>query len=36
MKDMRDAGEEIPQPISGKRYSGKFMAPIFPLTLINN
>ena len=25
IKDMSDAGEEIPAPISGKRYSGKFM-----------
>jgi predicted RNase H-like HicB family nuclease len=30
IKDMRDAGEEIPEPISGKRYSGKFMVRVPP------
>jgi len=29
-KDMRAAGEEIPEPISGKRYSGKFMVRVPP------
>jgi predicted HicB family RNase H-like nuclease len=30
IKDMRDASEEIPEPISGKRYSGKFMVRVPP------
>lgn len=30
IKDMKHAGEEMPQPISGKRYSGKFMVRVPP------
>jgi predicted HicB family RNase H-like nuclease len=30
IKDMRHSGEEIPEPISGKRYSGKFMVRVPP------
>ena len=30
IKDMKRTGEEIPQPISGKRYSGKFMVRVPP------
>jgi predicted HicB family RNase H-like nuclease len=30
IKDMKHTGEEIPQPISGKRYSGKFMVRVPP------
>jgi predicted HicB family RNase H-like nuclease len=30
IKDMIHGGEEIPQPISGKRYSGKFMVRVPP------
>jgi predicted HicB family RNase H-like nuclease len=30
IKDMRHTGEEIPKPISGKRYSGKFMVRVPP------
>ena len=30
IKDMKDTGEEIPQPISCKRYSGKFMVRVPP------
>lgn len=30
IKDMRLNGEEIPEPISGKRYSGKFMVRVPP------
>jgi predicted HicB family RNase H-like nuclease len=30
IKDMKHAGEEIPQPIACKRYSGKFMVRVPP------
>lgn len=30
--DMRKAGEEIPEPLSSKRYSGKFMVRVPPET----
>jgi predicted HicB family RNase H-like nuclease len=30
IKDMKHTGEEIPQPIAGKRYSGKFMVRVPP------
>jgi predicted RNase H-like HicB family nuclease len=30
IKDMQNTGEEIPQPIAGKRYSGKFMVRVPP------
>ena len=30
IKDMRRAGEEIPQPISSRRFSGKFMVRVPP------
>jgi predicted HicB family RNase H-like nuclease len=30
IKDMRKTGEEIPQPIASKRYSGKFMVRVPP------
>ena len=30
IKDMRNTGEEIPKPISCKRYSGKFMVRVPP------
>ena len=30
IKDMKNTGEEIPQPIAGKRYSGKFMVRVPP------
>jgi len=30
IKDMQNMGEEIPQPIAGKRYSGKFMVRVPP------
>jgi len=30
VKDMRRAGEEIPQPISSRRFSGKFMVRVPP------
>jgi predicted HicB family RNase H-like nuclease len=30
IKDMKDTGEEIPQPIACKRYSGKFMVRVPP------
>ena len=30
IKDMRHAGEEIPQPISSRRFSGKFMVRVPP------
>ena len=30
IKDMKHTGEEIPQPISCKRYSGKFMVRVPP------
>ena len=30
IKDMQQTGEEIPQPIAGKRYSGKFMVRVPP------
>ena len=30
IKDMRRAGEEIPQPISSRRFSGKFMVRVHP------
>ena len=30
IKDMRRAGEEIPQPISNRRFSGKFMVRVPP------
>jgi predicted HicB family RNase H-like nuclease len=30
IKDMKQTGEEIPQPISGKRFSGKFMVRVPP------
>jgi predicted HicB family RNase H-like nuclease len=30
IKDMQHTGEEIPQPIAGKRYSGKFMVRVPP------
>ncbi|MBA4422056.1 MAG: hypothetical protein C0390_03005 [Syntrophus sp. (in: bacteria)] len=30
IQDMKHTGEEIPQPIAGKRYSGKFMVRVPP------
>ena len=30
IEDMKQTGEEIPQPIAGKRYSGKFMVRVPP------
>jgi predicted HicB family RNase H-like nuclease len=30
IEDMRRAGEEIPQPISNRRFSGKFMVRVPP------
>jgi len=30
IKDMKKNGEEIPQPLSGKNYSGKFMVRVPP------
>lgn len=30
IKDMKENGEEIPQPIAGKNYSGKFMVRLPP------
>jgi predicted HicB family RNase H-like nuclease len=30
VKDMTSAGEEVPQPIASKRYSGKFMVRVPP------
>jgi predicted HicB family RNase H-like nuclease len=30
VKDMTHAGEEVPQPIASKRYSGKFMVRVPP------
>jgi predicted HicB family RNase H-like nuclease len=30
IKDMKKTGEEIPQPIASKRYSGKFMVRVPP------
>ena len=30
IEDMKRTGEEIPQPIAGKRYSGKFMVRVPP------
>jgi predicted HicB family RNase H-like nuclease len=30
IKDMRQTGEEIPQPIACKKYSGKFMVRVPP------
>ena len=30
IKDMKKMGEEIPQPIAGKNYSGKFMVRVPP------
>ena len=30
IEDMKHSGEEIPQPIAGKRYSGKFMVRVPP------
>jgi predicted HicB family RNase H-like nuclease len=30
IRDMRQTGEEIPQPIACKRYSGKFMVRVPP------
>ncbi|MEA1932950.1 MAG: toxin-antitoxin system HicB family antitoxin [Thermodesulfobacteriota bacterium] len=30
IKDMKKTGEEIPQPIAGKNYSGKFMVRVPP------
>ena len=30
IKDMKHTGDEVPQPIAGKRYSGKFMVRVPP------
>ena len=30
VKDMRDNGEEVPEPIASRRYSGKFMVRVPP------
>jgi predicted HicB family RNase H-like nuclease len=30
IEDMKRSGEEIPKPITGKRYSGKFMVRVPP------
>ena len=30
IQDMKESGEEIPQPIAGKNYSGKFMVRVPP------
>ena len=30
IQDMKESGEEVPQPIAGKNYSGKFMVRVPP------
>jgi predicted HicB family RNase H-like nuclease len=30
VKDMRENGEEVPEPIASRRYSGKFMVRVPP------
>ncbi len=30
VKDMKDGGEKVPEPISSRRYSGKFMVRVPP------